>query len=114
MESLPPGSAYEHLAKYESMRRAHRVRRMRHPGRKRSTPTMTRCETIRVLITHPDEGMKQLTVPAYTVAPIELAGKITDAVIVYLTRATAENQPMSMGDFACYMLTVASEDPREQ
>lgn len=75
---------------------------------------MTKCETIGVLITHPDEGMKQLTVPAYTMAPIELAGKITDAVIEYLTRATAQNAPTSMGDFACYMLTVASADPREQ
>lgn len=71
------------------------------------------CSTVRVTVTH-DEGTVTFTVPSYTVGLSAFVTRAYSLLRTYVARSLEERQPMSLGDYALHVLSVAATDPRKQ
>lgn len=75
---------------------------------------MVNCDTVTVEVTNAQGNpAAQLTVPAFTVTQAHLGVRVAEELEEYLNRARVA-YPVSLGDFALYLLARASEDPKRQ
>lgn len=72
------------------------------------------CKTVNVTVGSDMMGERTLTIPAYTRETSEWLRAVADAVANYMGRSHLEDEPLSVGDFALYLLTVASMEPKMQ
>lgn len=70
------------------------------------------CDTVLVRVDIDDDQIR-LVVPAFTVSPELLKDRIARLAATYLTASRADGEPVSLGDFALFILGQASQDPRE-
>ncbi len=74
---------------------------------------MTECEVATVTIEMGGETA-QLKVPAFTRPWPELTELVNQYLSIYTTASTMDGSEGSLADFAMYLLTQASNDPRNQ
>lgn len=72
------------------------------------------CDRVYISVAHRAQGVTQLTLPAYTVPPAMLTERLALVVDAYFTRSADSGAPVSMADFALYVMQLASDDPFEQ
>lgn len=72
------------------------------------------CDKVIITIAHRLQGVKLLTLPAYTVPPATLAARITDLADTYFAATRDLDAPVSLADFALYICAQAAGDPHTQ
>lgn len=71
------------------------------------------CELIHVAVTDMDDNQIRLVIPAYTPGFNVVEKRIHELTSEYLEKSRRTANPVSLGDFALFLLSAASDDPRE-
>lgn len=71
------------------------------------------CSTVRITVER-EGGTVSFTVPSYTVGLSAFVTRAYSLLRTYVARSLEERQPMSLGDYALHVLSVAATDPRKQ
>lgn len=71
------------------------------------------CETLSIIVV-PTGGVvgTEMVVPAYTRSQDEFSEKLAELTAAYLDGSTENKDSVSIADFALYLLTAASQEPR--
>lgn len=71
---------------------------------------MSQYEIVRIVITDKDNRVVRLNVPAVNRPAPELIDKATAHLTDYVLASHDRDMPMSLGDFAIYLLSMASQE----
>lgn len=75
---------------------------------------MVKCDTITITFDHVEEGRTKLVVPTFTRTQESLIDLIAYFTGEYLSNSEGDDQPVSLSDFALYLMLQASKEPTEQ
>ena len=70
------------------------------------------CETVTIKVTDEAGNSTTRVVPAFTRSFLDMQTQLEGLVAEYLQRATDEREPVSLGDFALYVVAQAAKDPK--
>lgn len=72
-----------------------------------------KCSTVKIDITDIRGNIRSFVIPAYTVPELDFCHRIEKLLDAYVAASKTNGDPVSLGDFALFIIAMAATDPKE-